>query len=303
MANYSKKDIAFVVFRNILFISVILAAYHYGFKKMESELKDRTALKNKYQAIYNDLENFAKINENMYEVKLKIEDVIANISAEYVPNQALIASFEDRISSTANEYSITFDTKTVNRTEGSDAITLSLGFNAEYETVYKFLFAIEMFSRISSLSIDEKSNVSLECAPVLYRPEVDSFFSGRTEKMDDVRASGYFKEIFKKSEEAVNSLEHIPSWRDIEPAPSNPFYKYIPPKVVKVFKEKPKRKPPEIIISGIIYDDFNPIVVIDGKLYRQGDYYKIVKIVVIKERTITVELDGQKYIIKFSKEE
>ncbi|MDR1941644.1 MAG: hypothetical protein LBQ47_04900, partial [Endomicrobium sp.] len=297
MANYSTKDVAFVVFRNIIFVLIIVSAYQYGFKRMDSELKDRITLKNKYQAIYNDLENFVRINENMYETKLKMEDVIANISAEYVPNQELIASFEDRVSAVANEYSVELTTKNVIRNEGSGpAVVLSLGFNAEFEVTYKFLFAIEMFSRVLSFSIDEKSNVSVECTPVLYRPEADGFFSGRIEKMDDARASGYFKEIFQKSEEAVNSIGHIPSWRDIDPPPSNPFYKYVPPKVVKQVKAPIRRKPPEIIISGIIYDEINPIVVIDGKLYRQDDFYKTVKITSIKERTITVELDGQKYI-------
>jgi hypothetical protein len=262
-------------------------------------------LMNKYQSIYNDLESFVKINEGMYEDKVKIEDVIASISVEYVPNQALITSFRDRVFAVADEYSVKITSETIIRSENSDNTALSIRFNAKYTAIYKFFFALEMFSKISSFSINEQYDVVFECAPILYSPAVDNFFSGRIEAMDDVSAMGYFKEIFAKTKAAFAELGHIPSWRDIDPAPANPFYEYVPPKIVKkaVRPVVVVRKLPEIIISGIIYDEINPIVIIDSKLYRNGDYYKTVKITSIKERTITVELDGRKYIVKFNKEE
>jgi len=305
MANYSQKDVILVIIRNIFFALLIAGAWNYLFKPLEAQLKDKVALRDKYQSIYDDLKNFVKTNEAMYETKVKIEDIIASISAEYVPNQALATSIRDRVFAVADEYSVKISSEELTRPENSNNTILSVGFNAKYATIYKFFFALEMFSKISSFSIDEKYNVAFECSPVLYSPAVDNFFSGRLEVMDDVRAAWYFKEIFAKAKSAVDSLGHVPSWRDIDPAPPNPFYEYVPPKAKVAGKAGAVvvRKPPDITISGIIYDEVNPIVIIDSKLYRQGDYYKTVKIVLIKERTITVELDGQKYIIKFNKEE
>lgn len=305
MASYSSKHIVFVVIRNIILILIAVALFQYPYKIISTKLSEKTALQAKYQNIYDDLEQFETLNENMSETKLKIEDVISSFPGEYVPNSMLLSDYKDRVFSVAEEYSIKVTTETVARDEETGMITLSIGFNAKYEPVYKFLFAIEMFSKVHSFSIDGNSNVSVVCSPILYNTEIDSFFSGRSEKMDDLRAAGYFKEIFKKSADTINSIGHIPSWRDIDPAPPDPFYEYIAPKVVKAVKPKiiVKRKPPKIEISGIIYDSTNPIVIIDGKLYRQGDFYKTVKIIAIQERTITVELDGQKYIVKFNKEE
>jgi hypothetical protein len=303
MANYSNKDVMFVVARNIFFILLIAVAYQYLFQMLELQLREKISLRDKYQAISDDLDNFIKTNEGMYETKVRIEDSIASISAEYVPNQALSTSFRDRVFAVADEYSVKITSETLIRSENSNDVVLSAGFNAKYSTIYKFFFALEMFSKISSFSINEKYDAVFECSPLLYGQRVDDFFSGRIEARDDVSSSGYFKEIFSNAKEAVDTLGHIPSWRDVDPAPANPFYEYVPPKVVKKAKVVVKRRPPEIIISGIIYDEINPIVIIDSKLYRQGDYYKTVKIVSIKERTITVELDGDKYIIKFNKEE
>jgi hypothetical protein len=302
MASYSNKDVILVVVRNIFFILLIAAAYRYLFQMLDAQLREKISLGDKYRAVYADLENFVKINEGMYETKVKIEDAIVSVSAEYVPNQAILTSIRDRIFAVADEYSVKITSESGANSENSNG-SLSIGFNAKYLTVYKFFFALEMFTKISSFSINEKYDVTFECSPILYSPEVDNFFSGRIESRGDLASAGYFKEIFAKAQETVNSLGHIPSWRDVDPAPANPFYEYVPPKIVKKVKPVVKRRPPEITISGIIYDEINPIVIIDSKLYRHGDYYKTVKIVAIKERTITVELDGEKYIIKFNKEE
>jgi len=305
MAQYSiKQNFIFVIFRNIFFILIIVAIYHYAYEQyFKIKLDEAKALEAKYQVVYNDLEKFAKINEGMYETRLRIEDIISNYPAVYAPNQALNAQFIDRIMAAADEYSIKVTTESVPQGGKSNATILRLHFNTKYENIYKFIFALEMFSQIPSFSIDENGDVSVDIVPLTYSPGVDSYFSGRTEAMDELRAAGYFKEIFKNSSELLNSMGHIPSWRDIDPAPeTNPFYEYVAAKINRT-KVVVRRKPPPIKISGIIFDAQNPIVIIDGKLYRQGDFYKTVKILTILERTITIELDGQKYIIKFEKEE
>lgn len=302
MASYSKKNLILVIFRNLFLLLVLVFIFQYAYKRMDTQLKERQALQARYEVINNDLENFVTLQENMYETKLKIEEIIGSMPGEYVPNQELSANYRDRIFSVADEYAIKITTDTVERDENDKMSSIIFGFKAKYEATYKFLFAIEMFSKVKSFSIDENNNVIIESSPILYRSAVDSYFSGRAEKMDDVRAEGYFKEIFDLSEKKVNTIGHIPSWRDIDPAPQDPFYEYIPPKTSVKTKRVVRRKPPPIDISGIIYDSQNPIVIIDSKLYRQGDFYKTVKILTIKERTITVELDGQKYIIKFDKE-
>lgn len=304
MANYSKKDIILVVVRNILFILLIVLLFQYVYKKVDNNLQEKIELKEKYEVIYSDLENFSELVENMSETKNKMDDIIGTISGEYVPNQVLITSYRDRVFSIAEEYSIKVTTENFVRDEATGMVTLEIGFNSKYETIYKFLFAIEMFSKVNSFSINENMDVMIKTSPILYNNEVDGFFSGRTEKIDELRTAGYFKEIFQKSAEAVNDMGHIPTWRDIVPAPEDPFYEYIPPKKKKAPEttQKVVRKLPTINISGIIFDETNPIVIIDGKLYRQGDFYKTVKILTIRERTITVELDGQKYIVKFNKE-
>ncbi len=301
MASYSKKHLAYVVVRNIFFVLLIIAAFMYLYKPVETQLNERKALRDKYSEVYQDVLNFPALNDSMQETKAKIEDSIASIPMDYSPNQVLLSQYRDRVYETAKSNSVKITSDTVNRNEATSEFTsLLFEFNAKYAMVYKFLFSLELFSRVNSFSIDEKNNVTVESQPVLYRPEVDNYFSGREEVMDEVRMAGYFKEIFEKSAKLLESLGHIPTWRDIDPAPRNPFYEYKAPYKASVNQ---RRKLPEIKISGIIYDVVNPIVIIEGKLYRQGDYYKTVKILTIRERTITVELDGQKYIIKFDKGE
>ena len=308
MASYSKKNLIYVIIRNIFFVLVLVALYQYVYKNFETQLKEQSDLRERYRGVYNDLEQFSKMNENMYETKIHIEDIILSIPLDFVPNQDLLTGYRDRVMSVADKYSINSTTETSVKDEATGMVTLTLNFQSKYEPLYKFLFDIEMFSKVLSFSIDHENNVEVKSNPILYSAAVDDYFSGRFEKMEEVRAAGYFKEIFRKSADFANKVGHIPTWRDIDPAPKNPFYEYIPPKKeTAVSRPKPKRRPPPIEISGIIFDLSNPIVIIEGKIYRVGDFYRknniTVKIVSIQERTITVELDGEKYITKFDKGE
>ncbi|MCL2144129.1 MAG: hypothetical protein FWH43_01345 [Endomicrobia bacterium] len=308
MASYSRKNLIFVIIRNILFGLILVALYQYVYKNFETQLKAQTLLRERYQGVYNDAEQFVKMNENMYETKMHIEDIISSMPLDFVPNHDLLTGYRDRIVAVADTYSIKNTTETVVKDEGTGMVTLTFNFNAEYDPLYKFLFDIEMFSKVASFSIDPDKNIEVVSSPILYSVSVDDYFSGRFEKMEEVRAAGYFKEIFKKASDFVNDIGHIPTWRDIDPAPKDPFYKYIPPKKEAVGpKVIVRRKPPPIEISGIIFDAVNPMVIIEGKIYRVGDFYRkdsiTVKIVAIKERTIEVELDSVKHIIKFNKEE
>ncbi|MCL2334957.1 MAG: general secretion pathway protein GspB [Endomicrobia bacterium] len=306
MANYSvKQDLIFVILRNIILILVIVAIYHYlyvGYFKIK--LDEALALEKKYQTIYADLETFNKINDGMYETKVKIDDIVSNYPAVYVPNQVLSAQFIDRVMSAAEAYSIKLTTETASKENDPNNTFLRLNFNAKYETTYKFLFSLEMFSKITAFSVNTNGDVSADVVPLTYSPNVDSYFSGRVETMDELRAAGYFKEIFKKSSDLLGSIDHVPSWRDVDPAADDPFYQYVMVKsTVKGNKPVQLRQPPAMEISGIISDAQNPIVIIDGKLFRVGDFYKYAKIVEILERTVTVEVDGRKYIIKFNKDD
>ncbi|MDR2426927.1 MAG: hypothetical protein LBD46_07125 [Endomicrobium sp.] len=309
MENYSKKKLIYVIIRNIFFTFALIALYQYVYKNFELRLKEQNVLYEKFHSVYNDLQQFIKINENMYETKIQIEDIINSIPLDYVPNQDLLTGYRDRVIEVAKKYSITNSTETFARDETSGIVTLTLNFKLKYELLYKFLFDIEMFSKVHSLSIDTEGNIEVSSSPLLYSATIDDYFSGRFGNMEEVKAAGYFKEIFKKSADQINKMGHIPTWRDIDPAPNNPFYEYVPPPKTKseVIRKVIRRKPPPMDISGIIFDAANPIVIIEGKIYRVGDFYKknniMVKIVAILERTITVELDGQKYIIKFNKEE
>lgn len=309
MASYSKKNLIYVIIRNVFFLFFLVALYQYVYKNFEMQLKENILLHEKFAGVYNDLEQFVKMNESMQETKAQIEDIIASMPLlDYVPNQDLLTGYRDRIIALAEKYSIKDAVETIAKDEASGMVTLTLNFKLKYEPLYKFLFDIEMFSKVHSFSIVPDNNVEVQSSPLLYSAPVDDYFSGRSENMDEVRAAGYFKEIFKKSADYASRIGHIPTWRDIDPAPKDPFYEYVPPKRNKVaLKSKVvRRKPPPIDISGIIFEASNPMVIIEGKIYKVGDFYKknniIVKIIAIQERTITVELDGQKYIIKFNKE-
>ncbi|MDR1196462.1 MAG: general secretion pathway protein GspB [Endomicrobium sp.] len=309
MESYSKKSLVYVIIRNIFFIFALVALYQYVYKNFERQLHEQNDLREKYQSVYNDLEQFVKINENMHETKMQIEDIINSIPLDYAPNQDLLTGYRDRVIAVAEKYSVKDATETFVRDEASGMVTLTLNFRVKYEPLYKFLFDIEMFSKVHSFSIDTEGNIEVRSSPLLYSTSVDDYFSGRSENMEEVKSAGYFKEIFKKAADQINKTGHIPTWRDIDPAPKDPFYEYTPPQKNKTavsLKRVVRRKPPPIDISGIIFDAVSPIVIIEGKIYKIGDFYKknniIVKIVAIQERTITVELDGQKYIIKFNKE-
>lgn len=307
MASYSKKSLVYVIIRNVFFIFILVALYQYVYIRFEAQLNEQNILHERYQSVYSDLEQFVKMNENMYETKTHIEDIIGSMPLDFVPNQDLLTGYRDRVIAVAEKYSVKNATETFVRDDASGMVTLTLNFKLKYEPLYKFLFDIEMFSRVNSFSIDPNGNVEVQSSPILYSAPVDDYFSGRFENMEEVRTAGYFKEIFKKSADLVNGIGHVPTWRDIDPAPKDPFYEYIPPKgTASAKKAVVRRSPPPIDISGIIFDAVNPIVIIEGKIYKVGDFYRkdgiTVKIIAIQERTITIELDGQKYIIKFNKE-
>jgi hypothetical protein len=300
-----QKDIALVILRNIIFLAVIFLIYSFGYAKFSSDIKEQVSLNEKYRVIYAELLNFVKLNENMYETKKRIEDIIKSIPMQYEQNQALNVKYKDRVLDAAAAGRIKVSDYSLSENKETGTITMAIDFNAGYEALYKFLFSIEMFSKVQSFSVNENGEVVVFCSPVLYSLDVDNYFSGVREKRDDFRTLGYFKELFDKSSKILLESDHVPSWRDITPEPQNPFYEYIPPKKSDNIKRPVVVGPklPEIKISGVMYDSENPIVIIEGKLYRKGDNYKNVKITDIRERDITVTLEDKKYIIKFNRED
>ncbi|MCL2799566.1 MAG: general secretion pathway protein GspB [Endomicrobia bacterium] len=305
MFNNRYKDIISVLLRNVLFLAAIYFVYNFGYAKFIGDIKDRNSLNEKYKVIYADLLNFVKLNENMYDTRAKIEDIINGIPVKFEQNQVLIVTYKDRVFEAATESKINITNYSIEKDEKTGMVTLKINFNAKYENTFRFLFAIEMFSIVKSVLIDENNDATVVSSPILYSSAVDNYFSGVKERMDDFRTSGYFKELFEKSSMALKTLGHVPSSRDIKLVPRSPFYEYIAPApaVKTTAAVRPESRLPTIQISGIMYDSENPIVIIEGKLYRQGDTYKNVKIVNIRERDIVVSLEDKKYIVKFNREE
>ena len=98
MASYSKKNLIYVIIRNVFFLFFLVALYQYVYRNFEMQLKENILLHEKFTGVYNDLEQFVKMNESMQETKAQIKDIIASMPLlDYVPNQDLLTGYRDRI--------------------------------------------------------------------------------------------------------------------------------------------------------------------------------------------------------------
>ncbi len=279
---------------------------------IKEELNERKNLYSQLSNSYSKLESFQSNKENMLKIKNQIDNLVYSLPlVEYNKNKDLVLSYRDRVLKVAKKYSINILSENYSGEENSGTRTLSLTFKTDYNTMCMFLFDVEMFSKVKSFSFDIDENATLVSEPLCFGVSVDDYFNGRRERMGEIERYTYFENIFSKANQTLKSIDFVPNWRCMDPLPKDPFIDNTPKPVVvvraKIKKKKVIRKPPAIHITGILYDEVNPVVIIEGIMYKIGDYYTKnsipMRIIAIKERSITLELDGLKHIIKFKRED
>lgn len=298
--NLSNKNTVFVL--NLLFFVVLcLIVYFFIYSKTKDLFDERKVVYSRFYNINMQLEDFSKIQTKIDEQKDKINETIAMYEDCFMTNDEIISTYKLRVLSILNQSEITIDKDSVTQIQKDENnISLVLKFKASYEQVFKFLFEMEKFSAVSKISSNYLGETSVECSPVLYSAQVNDFFSGRTaQPVDDVMVKGYFKEISDKIFDIMD-VGYIYTWRDVLPIPRNPFFEGFSVQKKSFYSRNvvAYRKLPTVILDGIMYEEKNPIVIIEGKLYTKGKMYKNMKIVRINTNTINVEYYGKIYTIK-----
>ena len=288
----------------IFFAGVAYVCYTYVYGKYALERDERKGVYEKFYNISKQLDDFVNIQTNMDEQKNSIMEPLMIYEDTFYSNEQNKTAYKVKILDLLKRLDITTDEESISQEQKDDNISTTITINTDYERVCKFLFELERYSRIETITMNYKGDLVIVTSPILFDQQVNDCFSGRSSIDsidDDIRKSGYFREIYDKIME-VKDVGDIPSWRDFQPIPKNPFYYYVAPKKVSGGSGGGKAinygKPDKIVIDGIMYDSQKPIVIIEGKFYYVGNTYKNCKIVKINESSININHYGKIYTVR-----
>ncbi len=300
--NKNNRVLVFIL-NLAVFCGLAYVCYTYVYTKYANIRNERKSVYEKFYNISKQLDDFINIQTSMDENKNSIMEPLTIYEDTFYSNEQNKTAYKVRILDLLKSLDITIKDEDIVQAQRGDNVSITVNMNTDYERVCKFLFEIERYSVIDTIDMDYKGNFKIVTSPILFDGQVNDCFSGRSSVDsidDDIRRSGYFREIYDKIME-VKNVGDIPSWREFQPIPKNPFYYYVPPKKVsgsgsgKVINYG---KPDKIVIDGIMYESKKPIVIIDGKFYYVGSTYKNCKIVQINESNIKINHYGKIYTVK-----
>lgn len=296
--------IAIFILNLLFFLGVAYACYTYVYTKYAVIRDERKGVYEKFYNISKQLDDFVKIQTNMDAQMNSIKEPLSIYEDTFYSNEQNKTAYKVRILDLLKSLDISIKEESIVQAQKDDNVSVTVTINADYEKVCKFLFELERYSRIDTIDMDYKGDFVIVTSPILFDEQVNDCFSGRSSIDsidDDIRKSGYFREVYDRIME-VKDVGDIPSWRDFQPIPKNPFYYYVPPKKVATGTGGPRKvnygKPDKIVIDGIMYETKKPIVIIEGKFYYVGNTYKNCKIVKINESSIDVNYYGKIYNIR-----
>jgi len=295
------KKIMFCIINLIVSIIVTSIIYTVVFSKNKSMYKERIVVYDRFYNVDKQIDDFVVTQVAIDEQEKSILETITPFKETFYPNAQILNDYKSRVFTLFRKLEVMISEKDLVQTQERETISLSVKFKITYEQLCKLLFELEKFSEIKNISYDFKKEASIKCSPILYSSQVSDSFSGRNNSVDsgdDLTKAGYFKEIVDKIQE-VKDVGYIPSWRDFEPIPASPFFYYFdrgsdPKKTKVILKDVSK---PDISIDGIMYEENNSIVIIEGNFYRVGDRYKNAKIIKITQNSIKIDCNGKKYTI------
>lgn len=304
MLNLSVKDIKSIVACIILSI-IMIYVYKFPYQKYTAMFDEKEIVVNRLDSIDKQLDNFEETKLKVAEQEPKIKEIVSGYKDFIVSNDELINNYKSKVVSVLKQYNVTDFKESIKSLQDNNAnIVLEFSFNISYDKLYRLLFDIEKFSIISKLDCTE-NNVVFECSPILYSPALNDYFLGRqTQNINDILKKGLFYEVANNVIASVD-IGYVPTLKDLLPTPRNPFVKSVEKNIVK---EKVAVKQnivkdtvtlPKFSLDGILYDEQNPVAIIEGNLYHVGSVYKKnVKIKNINPSSIDVEYSGKIYKIK-----
>ena len=299
-----KKDIKSIV-GCIILLLILLYVYEFPYKKYATMFNEKEVVSERLGSIDKQLDNFEETKLKVAEQEPKIKEIVSGYKDFIASNDELINNYKSKIVSVLKQYNITDFKQEIKSLQDNNAnIVLEFSFNITYDKMYRILFDIEKFSIISKLDCDDNS-VVFECSPILYSPTLNDYFFGRqTQNINDILSKGLFYEV---AENVIKSVDigYMPTLKDLLPTPRNPFVKSAekeiakPQVIAKRVVVKDVATLPKITLDGILYDERNPVVIIEGNLYHVGSFYKKnIKIKNINSSSIDVEFAGKIYKIK-----
>ena len=295
--NQNKRAVIFIL-NVVLSLIVAYLVYNFIYFKCNKECSERKAVYERFHSISAELDDFGSIQMKMDELNDSLAEMFTIYKDTFYSNEQNVNAYKERILVLLKETGISVKDENIIQENKDNSVEITLKLKASYQKICKFLFELERYSKIASLTMDYENNVEIKVTPILFSSEVNDSFSGRNTVDfidDDVRKAGYFKEISDKIFK-TKDVGYIQTWRDFEPIPETPFYFFVQEKPVKTTVVTGTK--PTIVIDGIMYEKQRPMVIIEGKFYYVGDVYNGSKIVQINVNNIKVNSKGSVFTIK-----
>lgn len=300
----SSRDIKSLIACFLMF-GVLVYVYEFPFKKYKELFSEKTNVIDRLKNIDKQLDNFRETKIKVAEQEQKINEISLLYKDFLVSNAELINEYKTKVISILKQYEVYEFKESITSLKDNNAdIRMEFSFYAPYDKLYRILFDMEKFSVISKLEC-APNGVLIECGPYLHSSNLNDYFLGRqTQNINDIMKKGFFYEVAERVIASVN-VGYIPTIKDLLPTPRNPFVKAAEKIAQKETTQKtgaPKevvRTLPSFQLDGILYDQANPVAIIEGNLYHVGGVYKKeIKIKKINPNSIDVEYYGKNYKIK-----
>lgn len=295
------KKFVFYVLNLVFFIIVAILVYVTIYSKSKNMYSERCLVYEKFRNVDTQIDNFATIQMDISEQEDSILDILNNYSSIFYSNDQIINSYKARVFALLKKMDIDIKSSDLKQTQKDENISLDISFVAKYDTFCRFLFELEQFTEVESISYDYKGEAAIKCSPILFSKDISDSFSDRfiIKNMDDVTKAGYFRDIVKKLQDMKNIEPIVDTWREIGHIPESPFLYYVKKKKIKVVNRKKFKNTdkPNIVIAGIMYEEKDPMVIIGNDIYRVGQMYENARIIKIKQNNIIIDCNGKKYTI------
>ncbi len=288
-----------------LVLGVLVYVYEGPFKKYKELFNEKTNVIDRLKNIDKQLDNFRETKIKVAEQEQRINEISLLYKDFLVSNAELINEYKGKVINVLKQYEVYEFKESIKSLQDNNAdIRMEFSFSAPYDRLYRILFDMEKFSVISKFECGV-NGVVIECGPYLHSSNLNDYFLGRqTQNINDIMKKGLFYEVADRVITSVN-VGYIPTIKDLLPTPRNPFVKAAEkaaPKETVVKTNVPRevvRTLPAFQLDGILYDQDNPVAIIEGNLYHVGGVYKKeIKIKKISPNSIEVEYYGKIYKIK-----
>ncbi|MBN1822746.1 MAG: hypothetical protein JW803_00345 [Endomicrobiales bacterium] len=256
------------------------------YEKNLAELKEEMA---SVEARFQNYRSFEEKKPVIGELRLKISEMMEKFRVNLASSEAQNRNYLDEISAIASETGVKID-----KISPSEK-TWGVAFTAKYTNLVRFIARIEKNFKLQNLTVKSGENEPVNAVEMTIEAIAPNFGFPKPEGVDFfVTLNDVASDVSAIEEKDVDlDVSDVPP-RDPMSFAETIFPQEKKPKI-RVQKQAPR---PPVKVDSIFWDPSTPVVVIDGRAWKEGEEINGVEIIKINEDDIKVKWRSKTYTLK-----